>query len=67
VAKRKKPGKQSAKSAGGDAGPSREPHREPERPAIVPHPPQPNRALLAISILLFAMWFVFLLVTALRA
>jgi hypothetical protein len=34
-------------------------------PAIVGHPPAKNPSLLAISIALFAAWFVFLLITAL--
>ena len=38
-----------------------------EVPASTAHPPRKNPTLLAASILLFAAWFVFLLVTALTA
>jgi hypothetical protein len=34
-------------------------------PSIAGHPPRKNPALLALSILLFVVWFAFLLVTAL--
>jgi hypothetical protein len=34
-------------------------------PAFPAHPPRKNPALLALSIVFFAAWFVFLLVTAL--
>ena len=40
----------------------------PDQPAtLVAHPPAKNPILLAVSIVLFAAWFLFLLVTALLA
>jgi hypothetical protein len=37
----------------------------PDRPALAAHPPAKNPTLLGVSIVLFALWFAFLLVTAL--
>jgi len=37
----------------------------PELPLLAAHPPAKNPTLLGVSILLFALWFAFLLVTAL--
>lgn len=36
-------------------------------PTTIAHPPTKNLSLLGISMLLFALWFIFLLVTALLA
>jgi len=54
--------KSAAKSTVADARPTPS-----DIPTSTAHPPRKNPALLAASILLFAAWFVFLLVTALTA
>lgn len=55
-ASRKKPGPDAAQ----------EPASE-QRPLVFPaHPPRKNRALLIVSIVLFALWLTFLLYSALR-
>jgi hypothetical protein len=41
--------------------------KSPSPAHLTAHPPAKNPTLLAVSILLFALWFVFLLVTALTA
>jgi hypothetical protein len=59
MAKRKKQGKSADAKERGTGDSALTTHR--------PHEPKKQPALLALSVVLFVLWFVFLLVTALRA